>query len=180
MSLEVSEALAKIEEVKPKKKGKKNDAPLVLIMKMSLDLRASDVLAYFHPTLRHFLFHDGGTRFSCALKNVVWDEEHYNMEIEICERILQCEKIYKYKIWPYSDPREDEPDFRDKVTLEAQAIIQLPSGEASPLNILSELINTETTISIRPSNLSLLPKEGDTTPEPEEEKKRRKVFFASH
>lgn len=154
MSFELIEVEAKLKDVKPKKKGKKDDAPLVVILPFQLDIPAGDVLPLFHANLRHFLFDESGIRFHCYLDTISWSQEHANMELEIAGLTLQAEKIGRYKIAPFDNGHEDR-DIGNRIFLGLQATILL-GQDSNPISLLSELINTTMVISIRPSQLNLL------------------------
>lgn len=155
MSLELIDVVATIRDVKLRKKGIKDDSPLVVILVLGIEAAACEVLPYFDPTLRHFLYTENDTRFGAFFKSMSWSQAHLNMEIDIAGLTLQASKLDKYKISPYKKTGEDDADTADRLWLSAQAVIQLGS-DSTPINILSEMINTETLISIRPSQLNLL------------------------
>ncbi|MES2207286.1 MAG: hypothetical protein V4525_10915 [Pseudomonadota bacterium] len=155
LALELDAIPTKILSVTPKKEGKKDDAPLVIELKMELDVKATDLLAYFHPTLRDFLFCDTGTRFGAEFKSFKWDITYRNLELEIGGIKLQAYTLKGFNVWPYAKTNEKEPDFRDCLTVSAKALIKIGRAETSPLNMLSEYINTELDLTVRPLQLDL-------------------------
>jgi hypothetical protein len=154
MALELENAIVTVKSTVPKKKSKKDDAPLIIYMGLTFTLPAAEVLPYFHPNLRHFLYCETGLRFEPYLKSIAWDEQNLNMEIEIIGQTIQAEKVHKFIFNPFVNEGAKELDERDMISVNCEAVLMV-SESHSPLNLLSELINTETEISMHPSQLSL-------------------------
>ncbi|MES2207274.1 MAG: hypothetical protein V4525_10855 [Pseudomonadota bacterium] len=118
-------------------------------------MKATDLLAYFHPTLRDFLFCATGIRFGAEFKSFKWDITYRNLELEIGGIKLQAYTLKGFNVWPYAKTNEKEPDFRDCLTVSAKALIKIGRAEVSPLNALSEYINTGLGLTVRPLQLDL-------------------------
>lgn len=150
--LELETVVARITSVFPKKDGKKDDSPLAIIIKFDLDLQANEVLPQFHPSLNGFIYDDHGVRFA-GLGSFSWHENHSNMQIEIQDLVLPASKLGKYWITPYTTLTTDDPEIRNRLWLSCEAKIDIGNVAPSPLNILSEMINTNVEMTIRPSQL---------------------------
>ena len=155
MAIEIIDEVAKILSVAPKKVGKKDDAPLAITVKLEFSLKASDVLPYFHPSLGGFLYAENSLRFGSGIRSIEWCEEHSNMQIELLEKVLYAKKIKNYKIVPFVDIQDDDPDQNQKIWLSCTAIIDISDVGVSPLQLLCEMINTQISMTIKPSQLSL-------------------------
>lgn len=162
MALELIDVVARILSVVPKKVGKKDDDPLALTVKLEFSLKASEVLAYFHPSLSGFLYAENGLRFGSGIHSINWREEHSNMQLECLQTVLYAKKLKSYSIVPYIDSQAgDDPEDNQKIWLSCTAIIDIKDVAPSPLPLLCEMINAEMDMTIRPSQLSLLDEEKD-------------------
>lgn len=170
MALELENTAATILDVNPRKEGAGEDKVLACDIKLRIDMPAADVLPYFHPELRSFLFNDNGCRFP-ALGTIGWDCTMEHMEIDAAGYVFADAKLSKFKIEPrYGAPldteklaADDVPEqgqldvdqgrtaedigFCPRVTLTFTAAVH---PEASEIAALSELLQEEVAIDIRP------------------------------
>lgn len=163
MSIEITDEIARIKSVFPIKQGKLDDSPLGVIIKLSVDMRACDILPYFHPVLRSSFFSDNGLTFCGLIESLKLNQEFCNLEVSlgIIDYPLQVTKASGFIIYPFTKEDENEKDDRDYVTLSFKIIIDLGDSVTSPINLLSELINSDTAFSLRSSQLNLLENQKD-------------------
>lgn len=147
MSLELDNAIAGIKHLNIRKEGPDNDKVLAVDMKLEIIAVASDVLPYFDPTLRSFLFNDetNTVRYK-SMGAIGWSGEMQNMEMEIHGLEFRNVKISKFMIEP---KMEKEEQF---ITLTLSATFQ-PEGR--DVALLAEYVQETGQIIIRPMNQQL-------------------------
>ncbi len=175
--LELDAVATKILSVTPKKQGKKDDSPLIVDLKIEMDIRATELLAYFHPVLRDFLFCHTGTRFGSELKNFKWDTTYNNLELHLAGLVLPAYTLSNFVIWPYAKTNEVDADFRDALTVYAKAVIKIVKDEKSPLGLLSEYINMPLDLTVKPLSIDLAAEDRKAREEEAKLKKQNKTII---
>ncbi len=147
MALELDNAVASIKHLNIRKEGPEDNKVLAVDMKLEITAAASDVLFYFDPALRHFLFNDeiNQVRFK-SMGAIDWGGEMLNMEMEIHGLEFRNVKMSKFAILPKVEKDEQY------VILTLSATFQ-PDGR--DVALLAERVQETGQIIIRPMNQQL-------------------------
>ena len=147
MALDLENAVANIKHLNIRKEGPEDDKVLAVDMKLEITAAANDVLPYFDPALRHFLFNyeTNQVRFR-SMGAIHWDGEMLNMEMEIHGLEFRNVRLSKFAIEP---KMEKDEQF---VHLTLSATFQ-PDGR--DVALLAERVQETGQIIIRPMNQQL-------------------------
>jgi len=147
MAIDLDNAVASIKHLNIRKEGPEDDKVLAVDMKLEITAAADDILPYFDPALRHFLFNyeTNQVRFK-SMGAINWTGEMLNMEMEIHGLEFRNVRISKFMIEP---KMEKEEKF---VHLTLSATFQ-PDGRNVAL--LAESVQESGQIIIRPMNQQL-------------------------
>lgn len=145
MSIELDNAVASIKHLNIRKEGPDQEKVLAVDMKLEIIVAAEDVLPYFDPTLRHFLFNDNAVRFP-AMGAIPWAGEMENMELDMHGLEFRKVRLSKFQIEPML---QQEQQF---VTLIMSASFQ-PEGR--DVAVLAEYVQETALIVIRPTQQQL-------------------------
>ena len=147
MALDLDNAVASIKHLNIRKEGPEDDKVLAVDMKLEITAAAGDILPYFDPTLRHFLFNDEANTVRFRSMGVIhWEGEMLNMELELHGLEFRNVKISKFMIEP---KMKKEEQF---IALTLSATFQ-PDGR--DVALLAEQVQETGQIIIRPMNQQL-------------------------
>ncbi|MHB1023311.1 MAG: hypothetical protein ACYC0Z_12970 [Acidobacteriaceae bacterium] len=106
MTIDLDNAVASIKHLNIRKEGPEDDKVLAVDMKLEIIAAAADILPYFDPALRHFLFNDetNQVRFR-SMGAINWTGEMLNMEMEIYGLEFRNVRISKFVIEPKMEKR---------------------------------------------------------------------------
>lgn len=155
MSFELN-GKATLESLDIRKEGPAENKHLMLDLKLWVRTDA-DLLAHFHPTLKHFLFTDEGSPRIASLKPIALEGRMRNMELEIGGHWFHGVELGKFKFEPM-DGFAVGLNFAAKLTPDGSQTAQL-----------AEFVGDELAIDIRPQpELDLAPREtrDETAPAP--------------
>jgi hypothetical protein len=157
--LEFEDQLALVKEVIPRKVGPSDAQELHATLKLSLNAPAGDMLPYFHPSLRQFLFCDEGLRIP-QLGEFEWDLEMKHMEFSIYGQTFQGATLKAFKIRPHLQNPPDDPDLpgfdpADFHYIELSFKCDVKIEEGRQLAIIAEMIGYEVHIALRANQKEL-------------------------
>lgn len=155
MALELENSPATIKHINARKEGQEHDKELAVDLKLEVDAFACDVLPYFDPTLRGFIFNHDAVRYP-SIDVIKWNGENVNMAMELCGFEFREVRLSKFEISPYIEKRgQDMDDYTDiqKVRLTLSASFK-PRGPE--MATIAEMLGEETPISIRARQQELL------------------------
>jgi hypothetical protein len=146
MSFELT-SQATLESLDIRKEGPAENKHLMLDLKLWVRTNA-DLLAHFHPTLKHFLFTDEGSPRIATLKPIALEGRMRNMELEIGGHCFMGVELGKFKFEPMDG-------FAVGLSFAAKL-----SPDGSQTAQLAEFVGDELAIDIRPQpELDLAPRE---------------------
>lgn len=147
MSIELENAVASIKHLNIRKEGPDQEKVLAVDMKLEIIVAAEDVLPYFDPALRHFLFNadTNAIRFP-AMGAIPWAGEMENMELEMHGLEFRKVRLSKFHIEPMLQQEQQA------VTLTMSASFQ-PEGR--DVAVLAEYVQETAQIVIRPTQKDL-------------------------
>lgn len=157
--LEFEDQLALVKEVIPRKVGPLDAQELHATLKLSLKAPAADMLPYFHPSLRQFLFCDEGLRIP-QLGEFEWELEMKHMEFCIYGQVFQGATLKAFKIRPHLHQPVEDPDLPDIDPADFHYIdlsfkVDVKIEEGRQLAIMAEMIGYEVHIGLRANQKEL-------------------------